>query len=53
MKKEQILSVIRHTLTFVGGLLVAYEVVDNSFVNEFVGGVLTLVGLVWGVVDKK
>lgn len=53
MKKEQVLSVIRHTLTFVGGLLVAYDVIDDSFVNEFVGGVLSLVGLVWGVVDKK
>lgn len=53
MKKEQVLSVIRHTLTFVGGLLVAYDVIDDSFVNEFVGGVLSLVGLVWGVIDKK
>ena len=53
MKKEQVLSVIRHTLTFVGGLLVAYEVVDNSFVNEFIGGLMGLVGLVWGVVDIK
>lgn len=53
MKKEQVLSVIRHTLTFVGGLLVAYQVVDDVFVNEFVGGLLALVGLVWGVVDKK
>lgn len=53
MKKEQVLSVIRHTLTFVGGVLVAYNVVDDAFVGEFVGGILTLVGLVWGIVDKK
>jgi hypothetical protein len=53
MKKEQVLGIIRHTLTFVGGLLVMKGIVDEATVTEVVGGVLTLTGTIWSIVVKN
>jgi hypothetical protein len=53
MKKDQILGIIRHTLTFVGGILVMRGLVDETIVTEIVGGVITLTGSIWSIVDKK
>lgn len=52
MKKTQILSILRHTLTFLGGIVVMKGVIDETTATEIIGGVVTLVGLIWGVVDK-
>jgi len=53
MKKEQVLGIIRHTLTFVGGLLVMKGLVDEATVSEVIGGVITLTGTIWSIVDKN
>jgi len=53
ISKEQALGIIRHTLTFVGGLLVLKGLIDEAIVNEIVGGVITLVGTIWSVVSKQ
>lgn len=53
MTKEQVVGVIRHVLTFVGGILVIKGIVDDAMVQEVLGGVLGLVGTVWSIVDKK
>jgi hypothetical protein len=53
MKKEQVLGVIRHTLTFIGGLLVMKGIVDESILETIISGVLTLTGTIWSVVDKN
>jgi hypothetical protein len=53
MKKEQVLGIIRHTLTFVGGLLVMKGIVDEATVTEVIGGVLTLTGTIWSIVVKN
>jgi hypothetical protein len=53
MKKEQALSMIRHTLTFVGGLLVMKGTIDEGTANEIAGAVVGLVGVVWGVIEKQ
>lgn len=53
MKKEQVLGIIRHTLTFVGGLLIMKGLVDEATVSEIIGGVLTLTGTIWSIVDKN
>ena len=46
------MALIRHVLTFLGGALVVNDI-DSGFVNEAVGGVLTTVGAVWSMADKK
>jgi hypothetical protein len=53
MNKKQILSLIRHTLTFVGGVLITQGLVDDSQVEQIIAGVITLTGLIWGVIEKK
>lgn len=53
MNKEQILGIVRHALTFVGGLLVLKGWIDEGLVTEIVGGFISLLGTVWSVVTKK
>lgn len=53
LTKDQIFGIIRHTLTFVGGFLVMKGLVDEAAVSEIVGGVMTLAGTIWSVVNKK
>jgi hypothetical protein len=50
--KEQLLSIIRHTLTFVGGLLITKGYIDDAQLTELTGAVLSLVGLVWSILKK-
>lgn len=52
MKKEQVLSILRHTLTFIGGIVVMKGIIDETTATEIIGGVVSLVGIIWGVVDK-
>lgn len=51
--KEQTLGLIRHALTFVGGLLVAKGVLDEVTSLEIVGAVVTIIGGLWSVLSKK
>ena len=53
MTKQKWYSVIRHTLTFVGGILVVKGTIEESVAEQIVAGVMTLVGLVWGQVEKN
>lgn len=53
MKKEQILGILRHTLTFVGGLLIMKGIVDESILETIISGVLTLTGTIWSVIEKN
>lgn len=53
MNKEKILAVVRHTLTFVGGILIMKGIVDETIVTEIVGGVVALAGTIWSIFDKK
>jgi hypothetical protein len=53
LTKEQVLGIIRHALTFVGGVFVMRGLVDETIVTEIVGGVVTLTGAIWSIVAKK
>jgi len=52
LSKEQILGIIRHSLTFVGGIVVMKGLTDEATVTEIIGGVMTLTGTIWSIVDK-
>ena len=52
MKKAMILSIIRHSLTFVGGLLMAKGLIDEAAVSELVGGIMAVTATIWGIIEK-
>jgi hypothetical protein len=53
MTKEQILGIIRHTLTFAGGIFLMKGIIDEATWTELSGSALTLIGIVWSIVDKN
>ena len=53
LTKEQILGIVRHALTFVGGIFIAKGLVDETMVTEITGGVMTLTGAIWSIIEKR
>jgi len=53
LTKEQILGIARHALTFVGGILIMKGLVDEATATEIIGGLITLAGTIWSVIDKN
>ena len=51
--KEKTLGIVRHALTFLGGVLVTQGVIDDALFAELFGSVMTIIGGVWSVIDKK
>jgi formylmethanofuran dehydrogenase subunit C len=52
MQKTQVLGILRHSLTFLGGIVVMKGIVDETTATEIIGGIITLVGTIWSIVDK-
>ena len=52
MNKEQIMGIVRHALTFVGGVLVIKGMATEAMTNEVIGAVMTAVGAVWSVIKN-
>ncbi len=53
MNKEVILGIIRHILTFAGGVLITKGIIDESTMQELVGSLGTTIGLIWSVIQKN
>lgn len=53
LTKEQILGITRHVLTFLGGVLITKGLVDEATATEIIGGLITLAGTIWSVIDKN
>ena len=53
LTKEQILGIVRHGLTFIGGVLITKGLIDESTLTEIVGGIITLTGTIWSVINKN
>lgn len=53
LSKEQYLGLLRHTLTFVGGISITLGYADESAINEALGLTMSLVGVLWSILSKK
>ena len=53
MKQEQVLGIIRHTLTFVGGILIVRGIATEAMTEEVIGAVITAIGAVWSLIKNK
>jgi hypothetical protein len=51
--KEQVMGVVRHILTAGGGYFVGQGLLTGDMMVEIVAGVVTLVGVVWSVWNKR
>jgi hypothetical protein len=52
MTQAQVLGIVRHALTFVGGILVVQGYVTDASFLELSGLITAAIGAVWSVVDK-
>lgn len=50
---DKLLGIIRHALTFAGGVLVTQGVIDDATFTELFGAAMTLIGGIWSVIDKN
>ena len=53
VRKEQIMGLVRHALTFIGGVLVAKGLASDGQVMDIVGMGITTFASVWSVLAKK
>jgi hypothetical protein len=52
LTKDQVLGILRHTLTFVGGILITKGLIDETTATEIIGSIITLTGTIWSVIAK-
>ncbi len=53
MTKEQIQGLVRHALTFIGGIVVMKGLATDAVVQELIGAALTIFAGVWSITSKK
>jgi hypothetical protein len=53
VQKEQIMGLVRHGLTFIGGILVAKGLASEGQIMDMVGMLMTFVGTLWSVISNK
>ena len=53
LSKDQLLGIVRHILTFAGGLAVANGMIDSAMLETIIGSVATLTGAIWSIVAKN
>ena len=53
MTQEQIFGVVRHTMTAIGGILIAKGLVADGAWTELTGAAIALAGVIWSIVAKK
>jgi len=46
-------AIVRHFMTFIGGILVARGLFDAGMVESLTGAMVTISGVVWSVLNKK
>lgn len=52
MNKDQIIGIVRHALTFAGGVIVAKGLASEEVVVELTGALITAIGAIWSIVVK-
>lgn len=53
MNKTTLLALLRHGLTTAGGALAAKGVADSAEVEQLAGALVTIIGVVWSIVEKR
>ena len=51
--QDQILAIVRHLLTMVGGVLMMHATVDAATWELISGAVICIAGIAWSIYDKN
>ena len=51
--KDQLMGIVRHSLTFIGGIFITKGLIDESMLNELMGGAIALTGAIWSIIEKN
>lgn len=52
MNKDQVMGLVRHGLTFIGGIILSKGLVEESTLTEIIGALSTLIGSIWSLIEK-
>jgi hypothetical protein len=52
MNRDQILGLVRHGLTFIGGIVLSKGLIEESTLTEIIGAISTLIGAIWSISVK-
>lgn len=52
MNKEQVMGIVRHALTFIGGIFVIKGLATEAMTDETIGAIMTAVGAVWSFIKN-
>lgn len=52
MEQAQVQALIRHTLTFVGGVLVTLGWADQATAMQITGALAAIISVAWSAIDK-
>ena len=52
LNKDQVIGIIRHTLTFVGGILTTMGTIDASMSELLIGSIMGVIGSIWSIKAK-
>lgn len=52
MNKDQVMGLVRHGLTFIGGIVLSKGLVEESTLTEIIGAISTLIGAIWSISEK-
>jgi hypothetical protein len=52
INKEQFLGLVRHAITFIGGIIVAKGNLDPSALDTIVGVAVSIAGLIWSFMSE-
>lgn len=53
MKKEQVFGIIRHTLTFIGGIIIIKGISNEAIIDEAIGATMTAIGAIWSIFKNR
>jgi hypothetical protein len=53
LSKNQVEGIIRHVLTGIGGVLIAFGILDESILVETIGAAVAVTGVIWSIIDKN
>jgi hypothetical protein len=53
MNQEQVLGIVRHILTFAGGIVVSRGLLDEATMTAVVGAIITIGGAAWSILAPE